>query len=71
MCENLLCQPAPLTLVERLVKAEDTAASLEAVPRHLQLVHGVYILYVHLDTRSIWCLRGPEVEIFVSPSFKV
>ena len=71
MCEHLLRQPAPLSLLERLVKAQEPPAALQAVPGHLELVHRVHILDKHLDAWAVWCFCGPEVQIFVPPRFEV
>lgn len=71
MCEDLLCQPTPLRLVEGLVEAQQPSASLQTVAGHLQLVHCVDVLYVHLDAWAIWCLRSPHVEVLMSPRLKV
>lgn len=71
MCEDFLSQFAPLCLIESLVKGKQAAASLETIPGHLQLVHRVDILYVHLDTRPIRCFCSPHVEIFMATSFEI
>ena len=71
MCEDLLREAAPFRLVKRLVKAQEPSAALEAVSSHLQLVHRVHVLHMHLDTRAVRGLRRPEVQVFVSPRLEV
>lgn len=71
MREHLLGQSAPLAVVKRFVKAQDTPASLQAVSRHFQLVHGVNVLYVQLDARSVRRLGRPHIKILVPTSFEV
>ena len=71
MREQLFCQPSPLCLIKSLVKRQQPSASLQAVSSHFQLVHRVDILYVHLDTWAIRCLRGPHVEVFMSPCLEI
>ena len=71
MCEDFLGQSPPLRLLEALVKAQKSSTPLQTIPRHLELVHRVHILYMHLDTRSIRRFRGPEVQVFVPPRLKV
>lgn len=46
-------------LVEALVKAQQRPTPLEAVSLHLELVHSVDILNVHLGRGPIWSLRCP------------
>jgi hypothetical protein len=31
----------------------------------------MYVLNMHFNTGAIWCLGGPEVEVFVSSGFKI
>ena len=71
MCEDLLREPAPLCLVECLVKAQQPAAALQTVAGHLELVHGMDILDVQFDRRSIRRLGRPHIQILVPPSFEV
>lgn len=71
MREQLLCQTSPLGIIEALVKAQQPTAPLEAIPRHLQLVHRMHILDVQLDARSVRRLRGPHVQVLVPPRLKV
>lgn len=71
MCEDLLRKLSPLRFIKRLVEAEDSPASFEAVPSHLQFIHRMDVLNVQFDAGSIWCLRSPHVQIFVSPCLKV
>lgn len=49
--------------VERGVEGKNRAGALEAVAGEVQLLHGVQVLDVHLDSRSVRCLAHPEVEI--------
>ena len=71
MREDLLRELPPLALVERAVKAEQAAAALEAVARHLQFVHGVNVLDVQLDAGTIWRLCRPHVQIFVPSCLEI
>ena len=71
MREQLLCELTPLGIVEGLVKAQNTPTTLQAVARHFEFVHGMNILDVQLDARSIWCLRSPQVQVFMPTRLKV
>ena len=71
MSKHFLRQPPPFRIVKALVEAQEAAAALQAVARHLQLVHGVNVLHMHLDARPVGCLRGPHVEVLVSPCLEV
>ena len=71
VCEDLLREPAPLALVERLVEAQEPPAAFEAVAGHLELVHRVHVLHVKLDAGAVWSLGSPHVEILVPPRFEV
>ena len=71
MREHLLREPPPLALIKRLIKAHDPAAALQAVPRHLELVHRVHVLDVQLEARPVRRLRRPEVQILVPPRLEV
>ena len=51
--EQLLCELTPLGIVEGLVKAQNTPTTLQAVARHFEFVHGMNILDVQLDARSV------------------
>ena len=61
MREDLLGQLSPLAFVKCLVETKYTSAPLQTVACHLELVHRMDVLHVHLDTRAVWCLRGPKV----------
>ena len=61
MREDLLRQPTPRRFLKALVEAQDSPAAFETISRHLELVHGVYILHMHLYARPIGCLCRPEV----------
>ena len=71
MREHLLRELSPLALVKRLVEAQDPSAPLETVARHFELVHGVDVLHVHFDARSVRRLRRPQVEVFMSAGLEV
>jgi hypothetical protein len=71
MSENLFRQSTPLCFLETLVKAQDSSAPLETIPRHLQFVHRMHILHMHLYARPIRRLGRPEVQILVPPHLKV
>ena len=71
MCEYFFRKLSPFRLVQTLVEADYPATALEAVASHLELVHCVDILHMHLDAWTIRRLRGPEIQIFVSSCFKV
>ncbi len=71
MCEDLLGELPPLALIELLREVQDTTAALEAVASHFKFVHGVDVLDVHLDARTVRRLRCPYVEILVATCLKV
>lgn len=71
MREDLLGQPPPLRLIEALVKAHDPPAALQAVPRHLELVHRVDVLDVQLDARPVRRLRCPHIQILMPAGFEI
>ena len=71
MCKQLLDELPVLVRVECLVKAQDSPTPLETISSHLELVHRMHILDVHLDTRPIGSLGSPHIQIFVPTSFKV
>ena len=71
MREHLLRQLSPLRIIESFVKAQQSAASFQTIPRKLQFVHRVDILDMQLDARSIGGLCSPHVEVFVTSGFKV
>jgi hypothetical protein len=71
MRENFLDQLAPFALLKSLIETQDPPASFQTIPRHLQFVHRMHILYMHLETWSIRRFRRPHVQIFVSPCFEI
>lgn len=71
MTQHLLHQPPPLLLLPLPIKHADAPAPLEAVPRHLELVHRVQVLHVALRRRAVRRAREPEVEVLVSSRFEV
>ena len=71
MSKHFFHQPPPFRLLKRCIETNNTSTPFETIPSHLQLVHGVYILYMHLDTRTVRRFRCPEVEIFMPPCFEV
>src|SRR5882762_6483330 len=71
MCENLLRQPPPFTLIKCLVETQNTTTAFQTVTGHLQLVHGVHILYMKLNARSIGRFRSPHIKILMTPSLEV
>lgn len=71
MRKYLLREAPPLALVKRLVETNDAAAALQAVPCHLELIHRVHVLDVHLETRPVRCLRRPEIQVLVPPRLEV
>lgn len=71
MREDLLGELPPLALIELLREAQHATAALEAVSRHFEFVHGVDILDVHLDTRTIGRFCCPHVEILMATCLKV
>jgi hypothetical protein len=71
MGEHLLEKLPVLVLVPCAVKAYETAAPLQTVASHLELVHGVNVLHMALDRGAVGRTRGPHVEVLVTPSLKV
>lgn len=71
MREDLLGELPPLALIELLREAQHATAALEAVSSHFELVHGVDILHVHLDTWTIRRFGCPHVEILVATCLEV
>jgi hypothetical protein len=71
MCKDLFSQLAPFSLVETTVKAKDPSTTLETVTSHLQLVHSVYVLHVHLNGRPIRSLGCPHVQVLMPSGFKI
>ena len=71
MRENLFCQTTPLRFIKTGIKAQETSASFEAIASHLELVHGMDILYVHFDRGAVGSLGSPHVQILVPPSLKI
>ena len=71
MGKNLLRQLSPLALVKRLVKAEDSPTPLETIASHFKLVHGMNILHMQLDARTVRRLCSPHIQIFMPTRFKI
>jgi hypothetical protein len=71
MTQHLLHQPSPLLLLPLPIKHADPPAPLEAVPRHLELVHRVQVLHVALRRGPVGRAREPEVEVLVSSRLEV
>lgn len=71
MCKEFFYQTTPLRFVKALVKTDEAPASLQTVPRHLQFVHSMHVLYMHLHTWPIRCFCCPEVQVFMSSRFEV
>ena len=71
MSQQLLQQRPLGFLIPSSVEANDSSAPLQTVPGHLELVHGVDVLNVHLDGRTVGGFGCPEVEIFVTTGFEV
>lgn len=71
MREHLLEQLVLVLGLPLAIKHTDASASLEAVSRHLELVHRVHILHMALDTRSVGGPRRPHVQVLVPACFKV
>jgi hypothetical protein len=57
--------------VPSAVKYANAPRALEAVARHLELVHGVDVLHVELGRGSIGRTGHPEVQVFVFSGLKV
>jgi hypothetical protein len=62
---------SPLLLLPLPIKHADPPAPLEAVPRHLELVHRVQVLHVALRRGPVGRAREPEVEVLVSSRLEV
>ena len=71
MSEHLLDKLAPLRLVKRSVKAEDSPRALQAISSHLQLIHGMDVLDVELHARAIRRFCCPHVQVFMTPRLKI
>ena len=71
MREQLLCELTPLGIVKGFVEAQNTSTALQAVARHFELVHGMDVLHVHFDARSVRRLRRPQIEVFMSAGLEV
>lgn len=69
--KHLLEQPPFRLLVPAAIEANDSPGALEAVTRHLELVHGVNVLDVHLYGWTVGRFGCPEVEVLVATGFKV
>lgn len=71
MSQHLLQKLPMLITVPTSIEANQTSTSLETVSRHLEFIHGVDVLNMALDRRTIWRAGKPEVEVLVSSSLKV
>jgi hypothetical protein len=71
MAQHLLHQPPPILLLPLSIKHADPPAPLEAVARHLELVHRVQVLHVALRRGTVGRAREPEVEVLVSSRLEV
>lgn len=71
MREHLLHQAPTFLPFPSAIKHADPSTPLQAVTRHLELVHGVDILNVTLDAGSVRRAGEPEVEVFVASRFEV
>jgi len=69
--EHLLHEPPMLALVPTAAEADDPPRALEAVARHLELVHRVDVLDVELGRGPVGRLGGPEVEVLVPAGLEV
>lgn len=63
--EDLLDEAPVGLLVELGVKDDEGPGALEAVARHLHLVHGVEVEDVEADRGPVGRLCGPEVQVVV------
>ena len=66
--ENLLDDHEMRALVECLVEYDDRSTTLEAIPRHLEFVHGVSVENVKTNGGSVGSFGGPEIQVAVFPS---
>lgn len=71
MCEDLLSQSSPFCFIESLVERKQSTTAFQTIASHLQFVHCMNILYMHLDTRTIRCLRCPHVKILMPTCFEI
>ena len=69
--KDLLRQSAPFAILKRLVKAQQPPTALQAITRHLELVHRMHVLDVQLEARPVRRLRRPEVQVLVPPRLEV
>lgn len=69
--EHLLDKPSPLSLIECSIEAEYATRALQAISRHLQLVHGVDILDMQLHARPVRRFGRPHVQVFMASRFEV
>lgn len=65
MRNHLLHQPPVLILIPSAIETDNPARTLQAIARHLQLVHRMNVLHMTLDGRAVGCARYPHVEVFV------
>lgn len=71
MCEYFLHEFPVLVAIKSTVKRQYTTAPFETVPRHLELVHRMNILHMHLDARAVGRFSGPHIQIFMPPCLEV
>ena len=65
MRDHLLHQPPVLILIPSAIETDNPTRSLQAIARHLQLVHRMNVLHVTLDGRSVGRARYPHVKVLV------
>jgi len=71
MSEQFFDQSSPLSRVKCSIETQQPSTPLQAISRHLQFIHRVHILDVHLDAWSIRHFGRPKVQVFVSPRFEI
>jgi hypothetical protein len=71
LCEHLFRQFPPFSIVKVTVEAQNASATLETVASHLEFVHGVHILNMHLDRRPVRSFGRPHIEILMPSGLKV
>lgn len=65
VCKHLFRQPSPRGLIKCRIEANNPATALQAVARHLQLVHRMDVLCVHPYAGPVGTLDCPHIQIFV------
>jgi hypothetical protein len=71
MREHFLGKLSPLCLIKATIKAQDAPTAFQAVSGHLELVHGVHVLHMHLDRRSVRSLGCPHVKVLMPSCLEV